>query len=165
MWLISALTILGLLFNLVGAITLIGRQWRHTANIGYRLNPEFKHIDNGLRVLGNDLEKIGPDDPKLESLFELVDPPAEQFTVPAMGPIVPAEILPPTDENDNKVIFVQEVETGSSNFNLNSNARVDIETLEKWAQSSFQTWFIKMGASLIAIGFLLQIVAEVLSFL
>lgn len=151
--------------NLVGAITLIGNQWRFTANLGYRVKPEFKHIDNGLRTLGNRLERIGPDDPELGPLFDLVDPPTEQFTVPAMGPMTPSEILPPTDENDNKVVFIQDVETGSPNFNITPKTRVEMDTLEKWAQNSFQNWFIKVGATLIATGFLLQIVAEILPLL
>jgi hypothetical protein len=161
MWHIPALTIAGLVLNLIGAITLIGNQWRPTANMGYRLKPQFKHIDNGLRLLGNQHERIGPDDPELEPLFDLVDSPTDQFTVPARGPITPTEILPPTDENDNKAVFVEEVETGASNFSITQNTRVEMDTLEKWAQNSFQTWFIKVGAILIAIGFFFRIIAEI----
>jgi len=40
-----------------------------------------------------------------------------------------------------------------------------MDTLENWAQNSFQIWFIKIGATLIAIGFFLRIIAEIISLL
>lgn len=150
--------IIGLIFDLLGAVLLIGNEWKWTNKFGLFLKPRFKTIDDGLFRLGNLNQEIGEDDPALEPIYHLMDNAIDRDT-DLIGEEVPVEIVP-DDDDSKKVVLRTEQQGLATNVGMSTNERIDMWLLSEIAQRRFQSYFTKWGVALLIVGFAIQIGAN-----
>ncbi|SEO96097.1 hypothetical protein SAMN04487948_1097 [Halogranum amylolyticum] len=163
MW-ADVLTVVGLVFDMFGAILLIGIDWRVTLKFGKTLKPRFKRLDSIIDQLGNfPYEDAEPGDEGFDDLFEVLS------IEPTIAP-VPAQtwernrIEAPTEKH-GKARFVFVRADTEPNVNMDESANMRMDTVENLANRYVERWFTRWGVRLLVVGFGLQILSTALPYL
>lgn len=153
------LTFIGLSLDMIGAVLLIGQDWRVTRRFAYAVNPDLRRLNNAISAIWLSLRSIGPGDDGFEELAELVID----------------EGLFRLSEDEIRCEWIEAPTTplGLAEFKLTranpakqtSNQKVSRKTVRKLQTDHLQQWFVRCGVRFLIAGFFLQIVATVAPYL
>ncbi|MFC6723127.1 hypothetical protein ACFQE1_01715 [Halobium palmae] len=159
MWVADAFTVLGLIIDIVGAVLIIGTDWRMTQRLGDRLNSSLPRLREAVEYMKEDGAELRPgeNDDRFELLFNAV---YGDEDAPSLKPPVERHLIQQPEGSGSSVAFVYKGGDGGLGKRILNPGEVE-EKAEQYAQR----WYFETGVSWLISGFVLQIVATVLPYL
>lgn len=156
----DALTVLGLLLDVAGAMLLIGQDWQMTRRFAHSMTPTFRRLDNAIAALWISHRNIGPVD---DGFRELVDLIIDQGLVSVSDGEIRCVIAYAPDTRFGGAEFSFE-RTDTNPPTQIPSPKINFEMAKRLRDQAMQRWFVQRGVAVLMFGFALQIVAALLPY-
>lgn len=158
-WLLAHLGTIGLGFDLIGAVLMVGHRFYVSRRVGIWLSPVHRRRMNAFDTLLED-DRIEDDTEGFSEFRELVAP-AKFFETQKMFDHHGLDYTHIKREDGQVVVHADETKT-ASNITSDINVRRNLSEVDDSMGRAFEKTFLNYGIGLLVVGFSLQIIANLL---